>query len=239
MFYGMLVILPGLAGCSKSIKTIEDPKIMSLEIYAKTIDVLQLRVTAGEEVLTPSIVTPDGYVSVTFLHTEPAYRFGVQDVFTHQTLLDTLISIHTIRTAGRKIVLLQSVPGGEMVWVGPPPASEALPVYDSTKMSVVYTLPALPDQVKVVVENSMGNTNNYQATDSFLLQKGAFSHYFAGHRTSKGKMQLKFYTPGSNGTLVATAINAFSRLENKLYVFAFRTGNLSNGVYALTAENLY
>lgn len=239
LFYGMLVLLPGLAGCSKSISTIEDPKIMSLDIFAKTIDALQLKVTAGEEVLTSSMVTPDGKESVTFLHTEPAYRFGVHDVFTHQTLLDTLISINTIRRAGRRIVLLQTEPGGELVWVGPPPASETLPGIDSTKISIVYTLAALPDQVKVVVENSIGNTNNYKAIDSFPLQKGEFSHYFTGSRSSKGKIQLRFYTPDSNHTLVATAIGVFNRLDPQLYVFAFRTGNLSNGVYALTAENLY
>ncbi|NII26497.1 hypothetical protein HB364_15515 [Pseudoflavitalea sp. X16] len=239
LFYCVLIVLPGLAGCSKSIKTMDDPKFMSLSIYAKTIDALQLKVTAGDEILTQSIVTPDGQVSVTFLHTEPEYRFGVYDVFTHQAILDTLVSINTIRAGGRKIVLLQSVPGGEMVWVGPPPASETLPTSDSTKMSIVYTLAALPDQVKVVVENSIGNTNNYHATDSFLLQKGEFSHYFTGNRTSKGKLQLKFYTPDSNRTLVAAITNDFNRLDDKLYVFAFRTGKLSNGVYSLTAENLY
>lgn len=239
LFYGMLVLLPGLAGCSKSIRTIEDPRFMSLEIYAKTIDALQLKVTAGDEVLTQSLVGPDGKESITFFHTQPDYRLGVHDVFTHETLLDTLISINTIRAAGRKIVLLQSKPGGDMAWVAPPPASEALPVYDSAKMSVVYTLPALPAQVKVVVENSIDNTNNYKTIDSFLLRKGEFSHYFTGSRTSKGKIQLKFYTPDSGRTLVATAINAFSRLEDKLYIFAFRTGTLTNGVYALAAENLY
>lgn len=239
MFYCVLIALPGLAGCSKSVKTIEDPKVISVDIYAKTIDAMQLKVTAGDAILTQSIVTPDGQTSVNFLHTEPAYRFGVYDVFTHQALLDTLVSINTIRSGGRKIVLLQSLPGGDMVWVGPPPASETLPGIDSMKMSVVYTLTALPDQVKVVVENSMGNTNNYQATDSFLLQKGEFSHYFTGNRTSKGKVQLKFYTPDSNRMLVATAIGVFSRLDPKLYVFAFRKGNVSSGVYALTAENLY
>lgn len=238
-FYCVLIVLPGLAGCSKSIGTIEDPKLMSVEIFAKTIDTLQLKVTAGDEVLTQTLVGPDGKETITFFHTEPHYRFGVHDVYTHQTILDTLISINIIRAAGRKIVFLQSKPGGGMVWVAPPPASESLPVYDSMKMSVVYTLPALPDQVKVVVENSIGNTNNYHATDSFLLQKGEFSHYFSGHRTSKEKVQLKFYTPDSDRTLVAAISNNFGRLENKLYVVAFRSGNLSGGVYSLTAENLY
>lgn len=239
LFYCVLVILPALAGCSKSTNTVEDPKVISMEIYAKTIDAMQLKVTVGEEVLTQSIVTPDGQAGVTFLHTKPEYRIGVHDVFTHEVLVDTLISVNTIRAAGRKIVFLQSLPGGKMVWVGPPPASETLPGIDSTKMSVVYTLAALPDQVKVVVENSIDNTSSYKAIDSFLLQKGEFSHYFTGSRSSKGKIQLKLYTPDGNRTPVATVIGAFGRLDPKLYVFAFRTGHLSNGVYALTAENLY
>ena len=239
MFYCVLIVLPGLAGCSKSIKAMDDPKFMSLEIFAKAIDTLQLKVTAGDEVLTQSLVTPDGKASITFFHTEPDYRFRVHNVFTHQALLDTLVSINSVRAMGRKIVLLQSAPGGDMVWVGPPPASETLPGIDSTKMSIVYTLAALPDQVKVVVENSIDNTNNYKAIDSFLLRKGEFSRYFTGSRTSKGKIQLKFYTPDNSRTLVATATGVFGRLDPKLYVFAFRTGNLSNGAYTLTAENLY
>lgn len=238
-FYGVLILLSAMAGCSKSVRTIDDPKFMTLNIYVKTIDTLQLKVTAGEEVLTQSVVTPEGEAHISFQHTETGYRFGLHDVYAHRLMLDTLISINMIRAVG-KMTFFQPEPDGDLVYVGPPPASEALPPADSMKMAVVYTYAALPDRVKVVVENSVGSTNTYNATDSFLLQKGEFSRYFTGNRTAGAKkLQLRFYTPDANRTLVATVSNAFSRLDNKLYVFAFRTGNPANGVYSLTAENLY
>lgn len=237
--YGMLVLLSMMAGCSKSINTLDDPKFVTLNIYVKTIDTLQLKVTAGEEVLTQSVVTPNGEAHITFQHSEPGYRFGLYDVFAHRLMLDTLISMNTIRTTGR-MVFFQPEPGGDIVWVGPPPASEPLPAQDSAKMAVVYTYAALPDRVKVVVENSVGNTNTYHATDSFLLRKGEFSRYFTGNRTAGGrKLQLRLYTPDADRTLVATVNNSFSTLNNRFYVFAFRTGNLAAGVYTLTPDNLY
>lgn len=238
-FYGVLILLSAMAGCSKSVRTLDDPKFIALNIYVKTIDTFQLKATADDEILTQSVVTPDGEAHITFQHTQPGYRFGLHDVFAHRTILDTFLSINTIRADG-KMTFFQTEPGGDLVWVGPPPASEALPPTDSMKMAIIYTYAALPDKLKVVVENSIGNSNTYNATDSFLLQKGEFSRYFTGNRTAGAKkLQLRFYTPDANRTLVATVTNAFSRLDNKFYVYAFRTGNLAAGLYTLTPDNLY
>lgn len=235
----IVIYLLAAVSCSKNTGTVEDPKTVTLRLQVKTIDNLRLQFAAGDNILTQSVITPDGHSDITFEYTEPVYRFSLYDMFGHRTMADTQLSISTVRTMS-KMVFFQQAPGGKLVWIGPPPPGEAPAPADSIKMSIIYTHPDLPATAKVVVENSIGNTNSFSATDSFLLDKGEFSRYFTANPTTGGKkLQLKFYTPDINRRLIGSISNAFSILKAKFYVFAFRSGSLSNGIYTLNAENLY
>jgi hypothetical protein len=228
-----------LAGCSKSLRTLEDDRFTTLNIKAQTIDVMGLRVTANDTVLTTLMETPQGSAGKELRYKDPTQRIRVFDVYANVWRADTTISLKLRGT--NSITFFQSVPGGKLEWIGPPPASEPLPHNDSAKMSIIYTLPGLPDRVKVVVENSIGNTNVYMATDSFLLERGKLSRYFSCKNSYTGRLQLKFYTPDVQRTPVASVIREeFIGLSSDFYVYGFRevSGGVNN-VPTLRGERFY
>lgn len=234
--FGMAAIM---AGCSKSLRTLEDDRFTNLSVSAQTVDVMGLRVTANDVVLTTLLETPQGSAASEFRYRERTQRISVYDVYANVLRADTVISLR--RSATNAITFFQSTPGGKLVWVGPPPASEPLPHPDSAKISIIYTLPALPDIVKVVVENSIGNTSTYIAMDSFTLAKGVFSRHFSSKTTYAGRLQLKLYTTDANRTPIAAVLrDAFGTLSSDFYVFAFReTGGNSGNVPTLRGERFY
>jgi hypothetical protein len=235
----VLMLLLVMAGCAKSLRTLDDVSFTTLEIRAHVHDAMGLKVTADDSILVKFFETPTiNAAGVDFRYTKLVHRFRVYDVFTNQLKLDTLIALK----ARNKNVLtfFQPAPAGKLEWIGPPPVSEPLPHKDSAKMSIIYTLPDFPDVVKVVVENSVGNTTVYKATDSFTIERGKFSRYFSCKNSYTGRLQLKLYTANAQRTPVATVLREeFIGLSSDFYVYGFRTTSGNGTVPTLKGDRFY
>jgi hypothetical protein len=228
-----------IAGCSKNEQAIEQWSFTSLQLKAITVDALMLRVMANETLLTDSLYTP-GNKAIDVQYFNPIHRFLVTDLYSKTLLLDTVVEYKA--GAVNSITFFQSLSGGKLVRIGPP-ANEPLPPAGKIKISIVYGNEELPDQVKVIVEDSeLGNTT-YAATDSFLLKKGAFSPYFIGKQVNGRKPQLKFYTTDARRKLVAkvqpSAFNNTNTDDFSIYSFNSIESIDQDGSFYLKREKLY
>jgi len=192
----MALLLICSAGCSKNEHAIEQPNFTDLELKAITVDPLLLHIKVDENVLTDSLVSPNGVITVPVKYTNPQHHFRVTDQFSNRMLTDTVISYQP----GEKntISFFQAAEGTKVFWVGPP-VNEPLPPANRKKISFVYTLPApvMPNEVKVIVMNTKDNeTNGYAVEDSFLLKRGEFSQYFLSWERRKAKLTIIKNVPG-------------------------------------------
>lgn len=227
-----------IAGCSKNEQAIEQWSFTSLQLKAITVDALMLSVTANETLLTDSLYTP-GNKAIKVQYFDPMHRFKVTDLYNKTLLLDTMVEYKA--GAANAITFYQSLSGGKLVRIGPP-ANEPLPPAGKIKISIAYNNQELPDQTKVVVEDSETGTATYIATDSFQLKKGEFSPYFIGNLLGNRKPQLKFYTTDASRKLIAKAqASSFATTNADFSIYSFNgiSGKDSDGIYSLSCEKLY
>jgi hypothetical protein len=208
-----------LIGCSKNEQPVEQPTFTKLEVYAYTVDALQLKVTANDVLLTDSLITPNGSRTVPVSYMDPVHRIRITDVNTSRLMADTLVNYGTGFIY--PLTFFQPAAGAQLLFIGRP-ANEPLPEAGKAKIAIVYTetiQDKIPGEVKVVVENNSGS--DYKATDSFLLNSGQFSKFFLGEKAIKPR--LKIYTTGTNRILVAEADPAvFSQATGDFAVYTFQ-----------------
>lgn len=185
--YAALFIVT-MAGCAKNEQAIEQPNFTNVELKAITVDSLMLKVEADENLLTNSMLTP-GNKTVPVKYLNPAHRFRVTDMYSNTPMLDTVIDYKP--GIINSITFFQQGTGGKLVWVGPP-VNEPLAPAGKMKISVVYARPHLPNELKLVIENSKSGSLNtdYEPTDSFLLKKGEFSRYFTAWQNKKPHIKV-------------------------------------------------
>lgn len=237
-FIAAFILALTIAGCSKNEQAIEQWNFTSLQLKALTVDPLMLRVTANDILLTDSLYTP-GDKAVQVQYYNPTHRFKVTDLYSKTLLLDTVVDYKS--GAVNAITFFQALSGGKLVRIGPP-ANEPLPPSGQIKISIVYGIQELPDQTKVVVEDSEDGTSNYKATDSFVLKKGEFSPYFIGKMLKDRKPQLKFYTTDANRKLIAQVQpSSFNNTNVDFTIYSFRSIESTDrdGMYFLKREKLY
>src|ERR1044072_8579078 len=164
-------------GCSKSEDAIEQERFTLLALNAITVDALRLSVTDSNKLLTDSLMTPEGKVSMTVKYDNPLRRYKVTDLYSNALLFDS--TIHYQQIYNNSVTFFQPASGEKIILVSPP-VNEQKPHKDSAKLSVVYSIPstdAIYDQIKVVVEQSKDGGTAYIPMDSFLLKRGEFSPY--------------------------------------------------------------
>lgn len=214
--YSMALLVICSAGCSKNEHAIEQPNFTDLEIKAITADPLLLHIKVDETLLTDSLVSPNGVITVPVKYTNPKHHFRVTDQLSNRLLTDTVINYQP----GEKntISFFQATEGAGVFWVGPP-VNEPLPPAYRKKISLVYTLPepVMPDEVKVIVMNTKDNeTSGYVLADSFLLKRGEFSRCFLSWERRKSKLTIIKNVPARDtlafveSTRFADAIGDFS-----------------------------
>ncbi len=226
------------SGCSKNEQPVEEPAFSGLYIKAILADTLRLRVINDGRELTNTLFSPGNRVSVPVTFYDPRHRIQVYNFYGNALLLDTLITYKP--TAAFYLSFFQRNTGEKLQWIGPP-VNEPLPEPGFLKVSVIYTAAQLPSSVKVVVENAATADVNatYVPTDSFLLNKGAFSRYFTGRNLRSYKPRLRMYTADAERKLIATAAPAEFRTTNfDFSTFLFDRASGSQ-VFTLTSEKLY
>lgn len=211
------------AGCSKNEHAIEQSRFTILEVKAITVDPLLLHIKVDESLLTDSLVTPNGSFTDTVKYVNPQHHFQVTDQFSNRLLADTLISYQP----GEKntITFFQPAEGAKLVWVGPP-VNEPAPADKKKKISIVYTLPdpVMPDEVKVIVLNSLSGTSaqDYKASDSFILKRGEFSPYFHSWDDRKAKLEVYKNVP-TRDTVAMVENTRFAEAIGDFSIFYFNS----------------
>ncbi|WP_315823744.1 hypothetical protein [Paraflavitalea speifideaquila] len=232
----VLICLLLLTGCSKNEQPVAEAVFTVLSIKLMTVDQSFLTIRSNEVILSGQATAPstDRYTfSVQYF--DPRHRINLIDNFSRQVVADTIITYKPGYV--NAVTFYQPAAGAPVRWLGPP-VNEPAPAAGSGKISVIYTYDLLPDLVKVVVENKVGNS--YVVTDNFQLAKGAFSRYFECKSTGN-EVQLKFYTTSLPEKLVATtSIGAFTDMNTDFSIYQF-AGSSSCGtcIKNLSKEKLY
>lgn len=201
IFLSIVAIVLLLSSCSKNGEPIEQMKHTNLQIRALTVDTLLLKVELDDEIVINRTTAPSISAISNIKYTDPAHRFRITNLYDNRVLLDTTIMYRG--TTVTPVNLVQTGANARMVLVGPA-ANEPPPPAGKIKMSVVYVA-TMPDEVKVVAENSQSGASDldYVATDSFLLKKGEFSPYVQGWDANRRKPKLKVYTSDAQRVLLA------------------------------------
>lgn len=230
----LLVVL--LAGCSKNGQPLEEPEFSGIYLQAITADPFRLKVLDGEKELTNGLLSPGNRLTVLSTYYDPLHRIRVYDFYGNALLLDTLMPF---RGNPYTITFYQDKPGDQLRWIGPP-VNEPFPPDGSIKLSIVYTAPLLPASMKVVVENAGAESGSqYAATDSFVLNKGAFSPYFLSRNLRTQKCRLQLYSAGPERKLLSTvAPDHFLATNPDFSIFLFDKASGSS-VFTLESKKLY
>lgn len=225
-----------LAGCAKQEQPLAEPEFAGLFLQAVTVDPMRLRVMDGEQQLTNALISTGRSVTASVTYYDKVHRVRVFDFYGDVLLLDTLVAYE--RTPFY-LTFYQDRAGDKLRWIGPP-VGEATLASGTLKISIVYTAPALPASLKVVVENMVtaGGTQ-YEPTDSFVLDKSTFSKYFVGVNHEERKPRLRMYTTGAERKLIANvAPEQFLSTNFDFSTFLFDRAS-GGGVFNLESKKLY
>jgi hypothetical protein len=189
--FTVLLILFLSGACSKKGEPVAQAKFTTLSLRAITNDPFTLKIVADENTVLTESLASGGTSNVDVKYYDAEHRFQVYNIFGNELLLDTIVRYKPGFVNG--ITFFQPAAGAKLLWVGPP-QNEPLAKEGYLKLSIVYNLSALPDSVRVVVENSIiSGGQTYGPTDSFTLKKGEFSRYFEG-RSGDTKANVRFYS---------------------------------------------
>ncbi len=229
-----MFVLP--AGCTKQEQPIAEPEFAGLFLQAVTVDQMRLRVMDGEQQLTNALLSTGRSVTASVTYYDKVHRIRVFDFYGDALLLDTLV---TYERTPFYLTFYQDKAGDKLRWMGPP-VGEPAPATGALKVSIVYTAPALPASMKVVVENVVpASGTQYQATDSFVLDKFSFSKYFTGVNHEEKKPRLRMYTTGTERKLIAT-VSPEQFLNTNFHFSTFLFDRASGGgVFNLESKKLY
>lgn len=237
IYFALLSSWAWLTGCSKNERAVVEARFTNLEFKTFSTDSLQFKVVSNDITLTDSLFAPNKTQTVSVQYFDPEHRIQLFDVLTNRTYLDTVISYKPGFI--NSITFFQPSAGADFIWVGPP-VNESLPLLDYAKISIRYTHAALPDLLKVVVENNPGA--GYQATDSFELKKNEFSRYFLAYNKSSRKVRLKLYsTDGRRKTMAYAEDGNFALATSANYnIYLFRNQGTGTGdSIRILGEKLY
>lgn len=230
----LLIIALLLAGCSESGDPIVAARNTIVELRTISVDQFRLKVVEDGTVLTDSLTAPDGVISIPVKYFENEHRYQVYNVFENILLIDTIVTYKPGLQNG--VTFFQAVAEGKLQWVGPP-ENEALAPEGYTKISIIYTYPAMPDEVEVVVQNSVDGGTSYATTDTFILQKGTFSPYFQ-IRNSTSRARITMYINDGTRQKVAE-LGSIVNANADFSVFLFRSSSNSSAPYNLDPDKLY
>ena len=228
-----------IAACSRNGVAVEESRETTLFFRAVTVDSLRLgvKVDSGmvfNDFLAPSVASRSSLVKY---YTDNKKRVVIYDMASNNVFFD---SVFQLKRSTENITLYQKNAGESFSYVAPP-EGEALPPEGYGKISMSYLFDGLPQEVKVVVQNSKTGGDEYVTTDSFLLKKGVFSSFFLGRNNSLRRPQVFLYTPDAVRKLLGTLDRGQFTSMNATYTIYVVTQSsfVVNGSYGLVQEKLY
>lgn len=231
-----LLLMTG-QGCSKNETPIKESFQTDFNFLAISKDSVQLGIKIDDEIKVNDLIAPaDNPKTVTLNYFNNEKKISVYDVSNNQVLFDSLF---IVRASVVSLSLYQKNSGEPFVVVMPP-SNLTQPPTGYSRISVMYTLDELPDEVKIVAENNKQTGTDYEPTDSFYLRKGEFSPYFLG-KDGLRKPRINIYTSDADRRLLAQADpGQFSELTAPFIIYAIRKYRAyNNNVYDLLTQKLY
>jgi hypothetical protein len=189
-----------VAGCSKESPVIEK-KFTEMELNAFTVNAYRFRISLNDEVVTDSLLTPEGRVLKDFFFNDYSQRIRVYNTSDETLLIDAPYTLNV----GKKSVftIYQTQADTPPFYLAPSPG-EPLPASGNAKLSIICSGESLSDSVRVVVENQDTTIDNVR------LKKDNFSRFFEVD-ASKGN-KISFYKIPGNDFLgeVLFSANSFT-----------------------------
>lgn len=225
--FSLVCSLCSVAGCSKESPVVEK-RFASLALNAFTVDPYRFRVSLSNEVVTDSLITPEGKASKEVFFYGYQQRIKVYNTSDETLLIDTPYTLHTGAGVINAFTIYQTEAGTPPFYLAPLP-SEPKPGTDSAKFSIICSGLLPTDSVKAVVEIQN------KRVDSVRLKKDNFSRYFRVPVKISSKIIL-YPIPGNNTNSIGEKV-----LENN----TFLPGDLAiyrltyNGTSSLIPQKLY
>jgi len=161
-----------VAGCAKESPVVEK-KYTSIALSAYTVDPYRFRVSLNNEVVTDSLITPEGQVAKEVFFDNFRQRIRVYNTSDETLLIDTSYTLSIGKT--NAFAIYQTQTGTTPFYLAPAP-DEPIAAPGNSKLKVVCSGEELNDSVKVVVE--IQTPTNPKPRDTAVLKKGDFSRYF-------------------------------------------------------------
>lgn len=234
--FGVLLLL---CGCAKDGNPVEESKETILYFQAFSADTMRLGIKMNNEIVFNDFYIPTltaRALSIKY-YGDNQRKITIYNTGENRVMFDTVLSL---KPTPENITLYQQASGQPFVYIAPP-VNESFPPDGYGKISVNYTLPALPERVEVVVQNSIAGGPDYDSTDSFILGKGEFSRYFLGRTNQARKPQLLLYSTEPGRKLLAKIeTGEYSDMNLLFTIYSARSSNaVQNGVYLLQQDKLY
>lgn len=221
LVFGFFIV----AGCSKESPVVEK-KFTSVALSAFTVEPYRFRVTMSDEVLTDSLLTPEGQVGKEILFSDYRQRIRVYNTSDETLLIDTP---YTLTIGKINAFTIYQTQAGTTPFYLAPPSTEPLPAAGKTKFSLACTGDQFPDSVRVITEvQNAGVTPK----DTAVVKNNSFTKYFEVPNSASIKVTL-YKLPG--GQLYGNRTFAPSELNSDFTIYRL----VYKGSASLVASKLY
>lgn len=217
-----------VAGCYRE-SPVAEKKFTSMAFSAFTVDPYRFRVDLTDEMVTDSLITPEGQVSKTVFFNDYNQRIRVYNTSDQKLLIDTPYTLRVGRVNAFTIYQLE--PGTTPFYLAPSP-DEPAAAPGKGKLKLICNGEGLDDSIRVVVE--IQTRSGMKPRDTAVLKKGDFSRYFVVDNSLDTKVYFYKY-PGNSPTAFASRSFLSSEFNTDFTIFRL----LYQGTTSLIGNKLY
>jgi hypothetical protein len=185
--FTFICALCAVAGCTKKNEVVEK-KFASMSLSAFTMDTYRFRVSLTNDVVTDSLMTPEGQVAKEIFFNDYRQRIKVYNTSDDKLLIDTP---YTLSVGKVNVFTIYQTQSGEAPFYLAPSPAEPLPATGNAKLSIICSGVFPSDSIKVIVTDPQD-----KPVDSVRLKKDNFSRYFELVTTKSSKVKV-YSIPGN------------------------------------------
>lgn len=212
-----------IIACSKESAVVEK-RFTSIALSAYTVEPYRFRVNLSDEVLTDSLLTPEGQVGKEILFSDYRQRIRVYNTSDEKLLIDTpyILSMGKVNA----FTIYQTQAGTAPFYLAPS-STEPLPATGKTKLSIVSTGEQFPDSVRLITE-----TIGVTLKDTVVVKNNNFTKYFEVAKSASTRITL-YRLPGNQ--LLGSRTFSPNELNEDFTIYRL----LYSGSSSLLASKLY
>jgi hypothetical protein len=180
-----------IVSCSRESPVVEK-KFTNIELSAFTVHPYRFRVSLYNEVVTDSLMTPEGRLTKGIFFTDYSQRIKVYNTSDETLLIDTP---YTLNVGKLNVFTIYQTQADSPPFYLKPSPSEPLPAPGKTKLSLICSGDErLTDSIRVIVEIQTASLP--KPKDTVVLKKDNFSKYFEVSNSLDTRVYINKY-PGN------------------------------------------